>query len=382
MIYLDHAAATPMSPTALGAYVKAAEEYFANTSSLHEQGEKSKQLLEKCRAETAQIIQASPNEIFFTSGGTESNILALEAIFSANGQADSHVITSAAEHPSVQTFFKKLESKGIEVSYLGVDSSGQISVEELKQTIKRNTVLASIQHVNSETGTIQPLHEIGTVLRESGVIFHSDCVQSFTKLPIQVDKLPADALSFSGHKIYGPKGTGAVYLSSRIKWDSVNPLTTHESGFRPGTINLPGIASFTAAAIESVENQTSGLKYIRGLRELFFEELKPFTQKFLVEGSSDEAQLPHIIGMGIEGYEGQYILLTLDRYGICISTGSACQSGKQDTSVMMQALNRTPQEARRFFRISLGVNNTKEEIIRTAEVIKECIYEREGNAYG
>ncbi|UTR09195.1 IscS subfamily cysteine desulfurase [Evansella sp. LMS18] len=382
MIYLDHAASTPMSQTALGAYVKAAKEYFANTSSLHEQGEKSKQLLEKCRAELAQFIHASPNEILFTSGGTESNLLALQSIFSANRKTDSHVITSAAEHPSVHSFFKKLETEGTEVSYLGVDSSGRISVEELKQTIKRNTVLASIQHVNSETGIIQPLHEIGSVLREAGVIFHSDCVQSFTKLPIHVDKLPVDALSFSGHKIYGPKGTGAVYLSSGIKWDSVNPLTTHESGFRPGTVNLPGIAAFTAAAIESAEMQASGLLYIQELRELFFRELKPFTYKFLVEGSSDEAQLPHIIGMGIEGYEGQYILLTLDRYGICISTGSACQSGKQDPSVMMRALNRTPQEARRFFRISLGVNNTKEEIIRTAEIIKECIYEREGKIYG
>ena len=376
MIYLDHAATTPMSSAALEVYVKSAKEYFANTSSLHEQGEKSKQLLEQCRKEIAGIIHANPKEIFFTSGGTESNYTALESLFSANKHKNSHAITSKVEHPSVHSFFKKLEQEGVEVTYLDVDCYGHISLDELKKSIRSNTVLASIQHVNSETGTIQPLYDIGVLLKTHGVIFHSDCVQSFTKLPLHVDSLPVDALSFSSHKIFGPKGTGAVFISSKVSWKPTQLLTTHEYGFRPGTVDTPGIAAFTTAAMEAIEQQETSLESTAQLRKIFFEELTPIAHKLTVEGSA-HAQLPYIIGLSIEGLEGQYMLLTLDRYGICISTGSACQSGKHEPSVMMQALNKTTQEAKRFFRISLGRTTTKEEIVRTAEIIKKCVYEKE-----
>ncbi|MBU9714800.1 IscS subfamily cysteine desulfurase [Evansella tamaricis] len=372
MIYLDNAATTPMSAAALDVYVKAATEYFANPSSLHEHGEKAKQLLETCRREISKLIHAKPSEIFFTSGGTEGNIRTLQSLYAANKHKGNHVITSVLEHPSVQTFFLALEKKGVDVSYLEVDSNGLIPLEQIERTLRPDTILASIQHVNSEIGVIQPINDIGNLLKKHGVLFHSDCVQSFGKLPIHVDQFPIDAISISSHKIYGPKGIGAVYLSRDTPWEPVDLLTTHEHGFRPGTVNTPGIAAFTTAASDAVKNQENSLNYIWELRNFFFEEMKEIQHLIKVEGSKNQ-QLPHIIGMGIKGFEGQYMLLTLDRFGICISTGSACQTGKQDPSIAMKALNKSAQEAKRFFRISIGLQTTKQEITTIADRIKNSV---------
>ncbi|ADU29698.1 IscS subfamily cysteine desulfurase [Evansella cellulosilytica] len=377
MIYLDNAATTKMTQAALDVYIKTTHEYFANTSSLHEQGEKAKQLLEQCRKEIASIFHSQANEVYFTSGGSESNILALQSLYEANKHHGNHVITSIIEHPSVHSFFHRLEKDGVEVTYLEVDHNGVVSFEHLKSSIRSDTILASIQHVNSEIGTIQDLAKIGKLLREHGILFHSDCVQSFTKIPIHVDEIPIDAISVSSHKVYGPKGVGAVYLSEKTKWSSVHPLTSHEFGFRPGTVNTPGIAAFTTAAIEAVQQSRTSYFQIERLRDLFLQELKEYEQLITIEGAVD-SQLPHIVGMGITGIEGQYMLLTLDRFGICISTGSACQAGKQEPSVAMKGLQKTYQEAKRFFRISFGIHNTRDDVMETAKIIKNCIEKKEG----
>ncbi|UCZ54277.1 IscS subfamily cysteine desulfurase [Bacillus shivajii] len=377
MIYLDHAATTPMSKKAMDTYIKANEDFFANTSSLHEAGEKSSMLVKRCRESLANLLHAKPSEIFFTSGGTESNQRLLKTLYYTNKHKGNHVITTRVEHPSVHSYFQILEEQGVEVTYLNVDQYGQISLEELKGAIRPDTILASIQHINSEIGTIQPLEKIGQLLNEHDILFHSDCVQSFGKVPIDVNKLHLDALSISSHKIYGPKGVGAVFLREEVKWNSVDPLTTHENGFRPGTVNTPGIAAFVAASIDMNERMSENEAYIKNLRSLLLEELSPLGELIQIEGHTKE-QSPYIIGLNIYGLEGQYIMLTLDRYNICISTGSACQVGKQTPSETMQALKKTDQEARRFFRISLGIHNTKGDIIKTAKIIRTCWEQKEG----
>ncbi|MDG5786366.1 IscS subfamily cysteine desulfurase [Evansella sp. AB-P1] len=383
MIYLDNAATTKMSQKAIETYVKATNEYFANPSSLHEQGEKAKLLLEKCREELANLLRAEKNEIYFTSGGSESNIRVLESLFLANRHKGNHVITTAMEHPSVHSFFKGLEKKGIEVTYVDINNEGQVTIEELKKCIRPTTFLASIQHVNSEIGTIQSMKKIGTLLKENDIVFHSDCVQSFGKLPIDVHEWNIDAVSISSHKIHGPKGVGAVFLSSSVLWEPIDPFTSHEGGFRQGTVNTPGIAAFTAAAMDICSQQRKHLDHIWDLRNTLINELAPIRQLLLIEGGKDKSnQLPHIIGMGLHGIEGQYMLLTLDRFGICISTGSACQSDKQDPSVVMKALHRSSQEAKRFFRISMGIYNTEEEIKEAAKRMIQCFQEKEGYSHG
>ncbi|SDZ15997.1 cysteine desulfurase [Evansella caseinilytica] len=374
MIYFDHAATTPISSDALQVFIKASKEYFANPSSLHEQGEKAKLLLEKCRAEVAGLLRVEAAEMYFTSGGSEANTLALESLFFANRHKGNHIITSQTEHPSVHSVFHKLEQQGIEVTYLAVNPAGQISLQDLQHSIRPDTVLASIQHVNSETGTIQDIKAIGEILAANDVLFHSDCVQSFTKLPIHASEWPIDAISISSHKVCGPKGVGAVYLSSKVQWFPVQPFTSHERGFRQGTVNVPGIAAFTAAAANSMQLQEQFLKKMSVLRDNFFRELHPISHLITIEGTTG-SQIPHIIGMGIKGVEGQYMMLTLDRHGICISTGSACQAGKQEPSVTMKALNKSPEEAKRFFRISFGMGNTEEEIRQAANIIIKCVSE-------
>ncbi|MDQ0254178.1 cysteine desulfurase [Evansella vedderi] len=381
MIYLDHAATTPMSQNAVETFVKASTEFFANTNSLHEQGEKSKLLLNQCRKEIANLFHADSQEIFFTSGGSESNLRVLESLYLGNKYRGNHVITTTMEHPSVHSFFHKLENNGVNVTYVGVNNDGQVRLNELEEAIRPDTILASIQHVNSEIGTIQPMQEIGSLLKKHDVIFHSDCVQSFGKIPINVVEFQLDALSISSHKIYGPKGVGAVFLSKNVKWKPADLLTTHESGFRQGTLNTPGIAAFTTAALDMEKEQKANLEYMRELRQLLLEQLSPISHLIKVEGDI-ENQLPHIIGMGIHGLEGQYMLLTLDRHGICISTGSACQSEKLEPSIAMKALHRTSQEAKRFFRISMGIHNTREDILETATRIVNCVYEKEGKVIG
>lgn len=377
MIYLDNAATTPMSEKALNTFMKASTEYFANTSSLHEQGEKAKNLLNKCRGEIANIIGANADEIYFTSGGSESNLRALESLYLASKHKGNHVITSTVEHPSVHAFFEKLEKVGVEITYVGVNDNGVVRLEEVEAAVRPDTVIASFQFVNSEIGAIQPLKQISKILKRYNVIFHSDCVQSFGKIPLIVKELGVDAVSISSHKVYGPKGVGAVYLCKEVKWQPIDLLTTHESGFRQGTLNTPGIAAFTTAAMDVVSRLEKNLEYMRELRSVFLKYLTPISHLVKVEGDPSY-QLPHIIGLGIYGIEGQYILLTLDRFGICISTGSACQSEKLEPSVAMKALNRSPQEAKRFFRVSMGIHNTKEEIIEAANRIVNCVREKEG----
>lgn len=372
MIYLDYAATTPTSDEALNIYNEVAKNMYGNPSSLHDVGTTANNLLELCRNELATILNGQSEGVFFTSGGSESNILAIRSLIRAHRYKGNHLITTVTEHSSIINLFKQLECEGFVVTYLPVDHYGQISIEELVEAVQPNTILASIHYVNSEIGTIQPVKKIGPILRQKGIIFHSDCVQAFGKIPIDMITDSIDSLSISSHKIYGPKGVGAVYLNPAIKWESVFPNTTHEKGLRPGTINVPGIAAFVTAAKQVCTDLEKERQRLAELRQLFVDGLKSLNQKTTIEGHYKD-QLPNIIGLSINGIEGQYTMLELNRYQIAISTGSACQVGKQTPSKTMIAIGKSPEVAKQFIRLSLGKFTTKEDIDYTISSLKELM---------
>jgi cysteine desulfurase len=375
MIYLDYAATTPMREEALNVYTEASRNFYGNPSSLHDIGSKAHSLLETCRKELASCISGEEPGIYFTSGGSESNILAIRSLLHGAERNGNHLITTKIEHSSVSNLFQQLETEGFSVTYLGVDSFGRISLEELSEAITPKTVLASIHHANSEIGTLQPIDQIGKILNEHGVLFHTDCVQTFGKVPIDVVSNHIDSLSLSSHKIYGPKGVGACYINPSKRWKPYFEYTSHERGFRPGTINVPGIASFLCAAqliykdLEEEQNRLLSLrnKFIKGLSELDL--------PIIVEGHPSSG-LPHIVGALVNGIEGQYTMLECNRHGVAISTGSACSVGKQAPSKTMIALGKDPQTAKQFIRLSFGKQTTEVDIEKTLGVLKQVIDEK------
>ncbi|OQP18041.1 IscS subfamily cysteine desulfurase [Geobacillus zalihae] len=361
MIYLDYAATTPMCQEAIAAYAEAASVYFGNESSLHDIGTKAKQLLALCRRELAAMINGEAEGIYFTSGGTEANLLAIRSLAAAYRHKGNHLITTEIEHASLHHLFKQLETEGYTVTYLPVDRFGRIRLADLERAITPKTILASIQHANSEIGTIQPLADIGRLLRAHGVLFHSDCVQTFAKIQLDVQEIGLDSLSVSAHKVYGPKGVGAVYINPRRHWKPVFPGATHESGFRPGTVNVPGIAAFITAAQQLHRRMADEQSRLERLRNRLLHAIAAKQLPVTVEGHPD-FRLAHIIGLSIAGYEGQLVMLECNRAGIAISTGSACQVGLQAPSRTMLAVGKTPEEAKQFIRVSLGAATTEAEI--------------------
>ncbi|MCA1031899.1 IscS subfamily cysteine desulfurase [Bacillus timonensis] len=370
MIYLDYAATTPMLDEAVNVYSNVAKEMFGNPSSLHDLGTHSKSLLELCRKELAALLNGKENGIYFTSGGTESNFLALQALIDAHSYKGKHIITTRTEHSSIYNFLLKLEKEGYKITYLPVNKSGEISLVDLEQALTSETILTTIQHANSETGVIQPVLEISKLLKQHQVLFHSDCVQTFGKLPIDLHKIPFDSLSISSHKIYGPKGVGAVYINPSVKWNPFVPNTTHEKGLRPGTVNVPGIAAFITAAQMIVKDLEAERARFNELRGVFIDCLKSVIDKVDIIQASSDKQLQHIVGLRIKGIEGQYSMLEFNRKGIAISTGSACQVGQQTPSRTMLAAGKTEEEARQFIRISFGKQTSKEDIEKAAIVCK------------
>jgi cysteine desulfurase len=369
MIYLDYAATTPMSDEALRIYNETAKTYFGNTSSLHDIGSSASRLLDICRKELAKLIHTDEKGIYFTSGGTESNVLAVRSLIQAHRHKGNHLITTATEHASLHHLFQQLETEGYDVTYLPVDSSGTISLKDLEEAITPQTILASIHHANSEIGTIQPIREIGQILRQHKVLFHSDCVQTFGKIHVDVENMMIDSLSISSHKIYGPKGIGAVYIRPSVKWKPCLPGTTHENGFRPGTVNVPGIASFITAAQQICTNLPNEHARLVQLRQYFISLIHKNQLPITIEGHGENV-LPNIIGLSVHGVEGQYTMLECNRYGIAISTGSACQIGKQAPSRTMIAIGKNKEEAKQFVRISLGKWTTANDMETVISVLK------------
>ena len=371
-IYMDHNSTTPVHPAVLDAILPYYKGTFGNASSVHIFGREARVAMEEVRERIAEFIGAQPREIIFTSGGTESDNFSIIGVASENSKKGKHIITSAIEHPAVLNTCKHLETHGFEVDYLGVDRYGMISLEELRKTIRDDTILITIMFANNEIGTIEPVREIGEIAKEKGVIFHTDAVQALGKVPINVDELGIDLMAASAHKIYGPKGVGILYMRRGIK---VEPLVRgghHERNRRGGTENVAGIVGFgKAIEIAAADMEEEG-KREWGLTE----KLKAGFQdrvEYVYANSHSTQRLPGTMNLSFEFLEGESILLNLDMKGVAVSTGSACTSGSLEASHVLLALGLPPATAQGAIRFSLGRDNTEADVDYVLEELPPII---------
>ncbi|OIU70713.1 IscS subfamily cysteine desulfurase [Rossellomorea aquimaris] len=370
MLYFDYASTTPVDPESLQIYRKVSEDYWGNPSSLHDAGGKAQLLLENCRERLGDLLGVPAEGISFTSGGTEGNHLALLTLAFSYQKKGKHILISGAEHSSIHSAASFLENEGFKVTKIPFNSEGLIDLEALEEAITDETTVVSVCHVNGEIGTIQPLREIRKLLNGKDILFHSDMVQSFGKLDLKEAASIVDSLTISSHKIYGPKGAGAVYFHPAC---DIRPYMTHqtqEHGFRGGTVNLPGIAGFVSAAVKAAPPE----EYHRysELRSSLLNSLdSSMDGDYTIYGGQAAHQLPHVIGLGINGVEGQWLMLECNRKGIHISTGSACQTGKQGISKTLAAMGIGERAGKEFIRISFGRATTQEHIEELAAVLSE-----------
>lgn len=369
IMYFDYGATTPMSKRALEAYQMVAVRFYGNTSSLHEAGVETSRLLEASRKKFASFLHAQEDGLYFTSGGSESNRLAIRSI--AYGQKDrgNHIITSCCEHHSVLETCKQLEKEGFSVTYLPVDSNGRLNVETIRNALREDTILVSLAYGNGDIGTMHPIPQIGQLLHEKKVIFHCDCVQAFSKVDIDVTRDCMDSLSISSHKVYGPKGVGACYIAPHIHLVSQHPGATHEKGFRMGTVDTPGIVSFITAC-EELFASDAYKNHLQEMRTYFLNKLKALPFTHTIEGDKENS-LPHVIGLRFHGVEGQWLMMEASRQGLYFSTGSACHVHLHEPTPTMTALGRTNEEAFEFIRFTLGKHTTKTEIDQAIQLLKE-----------
>ncbi len=368
-VYLDNASTTKVDPKVTKAMLPYFSEKFGNASSLHRSGREAKKALEHSRGTIAKKINAEPSEIIFTSGGTESDNLALRGAAYANKHLGKHIITTKIEHPAVLNTCNSLIGEGFEVTYLDVDKEGFVDLDKLKKSIKKETILVSIIHGNSEIGTIQDIKKIGEICRKKRTLFHTDVVQSFTKVPIDVRKMRIDLLSISSHKIHGPKGMGALYIRKGTK---IKPQSTggpHEFKLRAGTENIPGAVGL-AKAVETMED--NDIKRMRFLRDRLISGLLSIPDSVL-NGPKGNKRLPNNVNVSFKGVEGESLLTYLDTKGICISTGSACSSKEEGPSHVLKAIDVDEDCIMGSIRLTLSKFTTKEEIDYTIKSVKEVV---------
>ncbi|XKG67048.1 IscS subfamily cysteine desulfurase [Mesobacillus maritimus] len=375
MKYFDYAASSPLDQEAAELYVKAATEYYGNSQSLHDIGYQATTLLENARTEIAKLFAVEADGIFFTSGGSESNLLGIRALLSAKLKEGRHIITGIAEHDSVYLVMKMLEKEGYEVTYLPFNSEGRIEVAAVEEAMRDDTILVSIQHTNPEIGTLQPIKEISSLCKKNQVLLHSDCVQSFGKTPIQEIAAAVDTLSISGHKFYGPKGTGIAYVNPRVAWRPQIEGVAHEKGLRAGTVNVPGILAMTLAAQKAVSGLDEEMNRLSILRDVFTNHFTFLGNEVTIYPS----QLPGLIGMRLHDHEGQWVMLECNRRGFAISTGTACHIGLLAPSKTMAAIGVTGKAAKEFIRISFGRQTTEEDVHSLGEFLAELAQQPEIN---
>ncbi len=372
MIYLDNAATTRTAPEVVEAMLPFFTEYYGNASTVYGLGSKSKEAISKARETIADALHAKANEIYFTGGGSEADNWALKATAEAYQDKGKHIITSKIEHHAVLHTCEYLEQKGFAVTYLDVDENGMIKLDQLKAAIREDTILISIMFANNEIGTIEPIAEIGALAKEHGVLFHTDAVQAFGQVPIDVDALGIDMLSASGHKLNGPKGVGFLYIRKGVKSRSLIHGGAQERKRRAGTENVPGIVGMgraTELAITTMAERTAKERELRDY--LLTRVLKevPFTR---VNGSRT-SRLPNNANFCFQFIEGESLLIMLDMEGICGSSGSACTSGSLDPSHVLLAIGLPHEIAHGSLRLTLGEETTKEEIDFTIEAIKKIV---------
>ncbi len=361
-IYLDHSATTPVDPQVAELMMTYYLEYYGNPSSVHFYGRQVKKALEDARTQVASLIKADVSELIFTSGGTEADNLAIQGAAKARANKGKHLITTAIEHHAVLDTFKYLAKNGYELTILPVDEEGIVSVEELKKAIRPDTILISVMHANNEVGSIQPITELGKIAKDNGILFHVDAVQSLGKVPIDVKKMNVDLMTISSHKIYGPKGVGALYVRKGVK---ISPLVfggSQERKMRSGTENTPGIIGFGKACELAAHRIEKENKELIRLRDKLMNGIVSSIEKVKINGPLGEKRLPNNVNVSINYIEGESLLLSLDMLGIAASSGSACTSGSLDPSHVLLAMGLSHEVAHGSLRLSLGRQNTDEDI--------------------
>ena len=371
-IYADNAATTRMSDTAVKAMLPFLQDNFGNASSLYGIGQRAAESLQAARKQIAALIGAEPNEIYFTSCGSESdNQAILSAAATGARKGKKHIISTAFEHHAVLHTLKKLEKEGFEIQLLPVGKKGNITAEQVKEAIRDDTCLVTTMYANNEIGSILPIGEIGKVCREKGVTFHTDAVQAAWDLPINVKEQNIDMLSMSAHKFHGPKGIGALYVRRGIPLQSLIEGGAQERGKRAGTENVAEIVSMAAALQEACDNMEKNTAKVTALRDELIAGLKKIPHGEL--NGSEENRLPGNVSFCFEGVEGESLLLLLDDKGVCASSGSACTSGSLDPSHVLLAIGRPHEVAHGSLRLSLNEENTEEDVKYMLEVIPEII---------
>ncbi|AUS09572.1 cysteine desulfurase NifS [Laceyella sacchari] len=373
-IYLDHAATTPIHPLVKEAMLPYLGEAFGNPSSMHQYGRDVRVAIDQARDQVARALGADAGQLVFTSGGTEADNMALLGVAAAYAETGKkHLITTQIEHHAVLDACRYLERIGFEVTYLPVDHTGLIDLEQLRQAIRDDTTLISIMMANNEIGTVQPIEQIGELARERGVLFHTDAVQAFGSLEIDVKRLPVDLISVSGHKINGPKGIGALYLGKNVKFIPRTFGGSQERRRRPGTENVMGIIGFAKAVELSQASREQHMADMRVLRQAFVEELNRQPIEFVVNGHPTKS-LPHILNVSFPGTDSETLLMNFDLAGIACASGSACTSGTLEVSHVLQSMHLSEERTRSAIRFSFGRGNTVDEIKRAAEMVASIVH--------
>ncbi len=376
-VYLDNAATTAADRETVAAMLPFFSEQFGNASSIHFYGQQARQAVDRARHQVAGLINARPNEIVFTSGGTEANNLAIRGLLEANERHGRHIITSAIEHSAVREVCEDLEKHGAAVTYLPVYRNGIVKIEDVKDAIREDTVLISVMTANNEIGTLQPVEEIGKLVRQlradgKKIWFHTDAVQAVGKIKVDVEEFGCDLLSMSAHKINAPKGVGALYVRRGVRLHAQNIGGRQERERRGGTESVPHIVAFGAACKSAAINLKSNHEFLKNLRDKFERELGEIITDYEFNGDR-EKRLPTIASVSFRGVEGEGLLINLDLQGVAVSTGAACSSGSLEPSPVIRALGSGDDLARAAIRFSFGIGNTPEDVEYVLEVLPKAI---------
>lgn len=376
-VYFDHAATTPLLEAARRAMQPYADDVFGNASSPYQIGRAARMAVDRARARVADLCGAQTDEIVFTGGGTESNNWALLGVALRNLETRGHVIVSAVEHHAVLEPAQTLCDLGFEVDIARVDGNGVVEPKEIARLLRSDTRLVSVMLVNNEVGTVQPLDEIGRLTRERGVLLHSDAVQAADKMPLDVEALNLDLMTLSAHKFGGPKGAGALFIRRGVRMQSLLRGGGQERGRRAGTENVSAIAGMGAAAQVARECLTQNAAHLTALRERLEDGLRALDGAVI--NGEDAPRAPHITNVSLHGQRAESLALGLDLQGFAVGTGSACASGALEPSHVLAAMGRSPEEARAALRVSLGIQNTADEVDEFLEVLLRLLQRNDGN---
>jgi len=371
-IYLDYAATAPVLPEVLEAMLPFFSESYGNPSGIHGTGREARKAVEQARRQTARVLGAESGEILFTSGGSESDNLAIQGTAAALKEKGNHLITTRIEHPAVRNTCRWLEKQGYQVTWLPVDRFGEVDPEAVREAIRPETILVSVMTANNEIGTVEPVAEIGQICREKGVVFHTDAVQAAGSLPLRANEMKADLISLSAHKFHGPKGVGALYIRKGTRLDALIHGGAQERGLRAGTENTAGIVGLGKAIETAEENRESNVRRIRELRDLLIREILGRVPEARLNGHP-ERRLANHCHFSFPGVESEALLLRLDLAGIAASGGSACTSGSLEPSHVLEAIGLEKDRIQGSIRLTLGRETTEEEIRETIRILPEIV---------